>query len=86
MLLLLYYSCFCSCFCSQESWRLDIAANPENGIMKEYSFTLQELKDKFQKHEVVATLQCAGKQIRLRKKKKKEIPHHHYQQPLTIKQ
>ena len=56
----------------QETWRLEIAANPENGIMEEHSFTLKELKEKFQKHEVVATLQCAGEKEKERKTKKKE--------------
>uniref|UniRef100_A0A7S4L5J1 Cytochrome b5 heme-binding domain-containing protein n=1 Tax=Paramoeba aestuarina TaxID=180227 RepID=A0A7S4L5J1_9EUKA len=44
----------------EETWRLEIGANPENGIMKDYSFSLQELKTLFKKHRVVATLQCAG--------------------------
>jgi sulfite oxidase len=40
-------------------WRLEIEANEKLG-MKECEFTLDELKTKFPRYDVVATLQCAG--------------------------
>jgi sulfite oxidase len=43
----------------EEDWQLEIEANPECGI-KGCSFTLKDLKTKFEKVEVVAALQCAG--------------------------
>ena len=43
----------------EEEWRLEIEANPALGI-KETEFTLDELKTRFPRYDVVATLQCAG--------------------------
>ena len=44
----------------EQEYTLDIEKNEAAGIMKDYSFTLQELKTKFPMHEVVSALQCAG--------------------------
>jgi len=42
-----------------DEWELEIEENPDCGI-KAVSFTLEDLKTKFPRHEVVAALQCAG--------------------------
>jgi len=43
----------------EEEWSLEIGGNPDCN-MKDISFTLEELKTKFEKVDVVSTLQCAG--------------------------
>lgn len=43
----------------KEEYQLEIAGNPDCG-MQEISFTLDDLKTKFEKVDVIATLQCAG--------------------------
>ena len=42
-----------------EDWTLEINENPDIGL-KAHSFTYDDLKTIFKKHEVISTLQCAG--------------------------
>ena len=42
---------------SAEDYRLIIKGK---GLKKKFKFTLEDLKTKFKKHEVISTLQCAG--------------------------
>jgi sulfite oxidase len=42
-----------------KDWKLEVEANPDIGV-KSVSFSLKDLKTKFEKVEVVAALQCAG--------------------------
>lgn len=44
---------------SEDEWTLEIEENTACGV-KSHTFTLQQLKNEFKRHEVVSALQCAG--------------------------